>query len=397
MNKVLGIDLGTNSIGLTLREDDDFSWYGVYTFKKGIGEGKAGEFSFAAERTKHRSSRRLYNSRRYRKWETLKMLIENDYCPLDIQKLNNWKHYTQGIGRVFPVDDKDFQQWIQLDFDGDGIPDFSSPYQLRRLLISESLDLSMQENRYKIGRALYHIAQRRGFKSSRKQGANEKTAVYKGSNETKTIGRSAYENLISEHGSLGAAFAFLEDSGTRVRNRYTLRSDYLAEVHKILEFQNGIEDSFKKRIEKAIFYQRPLRSQKGLIGKCTLEPNKARCPISHPKFEEYRAWSFINNLKFRTGQDDQFISLPLELKEKLFQEKFFFKSKREFDFIVVRNFIRDKGGKDWELNYGPKMDKVSVSSCFVSARLRSVFGESWQNFEKTVVRKNKNGQNELKT
>lgn len=397
MNKVLGIDLGTNSIGLTLRENQEFTWYGVYTFKKGVGEGKSGEFSFAAERTKHRSSRRLYNSRRYRKWETLKVLIENDYCPLDIEDLDKWKHYKKGIGRVFPVAEKNFQQWIKLDFDGDGIPDFSSPYQLRRLLITEKLDLSVQENRFRIGRALYHIAQRRGFKSSRKQGANEKTAVYKGSNETKTIGRNEYEDLIIKHGSLGSAFAYLEDSGNRVRNRYTLRSDYLIEVQKILEFQKVLNDNFREKIEKAIFFQRPLRSQKGLIGKCTLEPNKARCPISHPKFEEYRAWSFINNLKYRTNKDARFEPIPIELKEKMYHQEFFFKSKREFSFSEVRKFLHLNGGQNWELNYSNKMDKVSVSSCFVSARLKSVFGEDWHNFEKSVVRKNKKGKSEIKT
>ncbi len=95
MNNILGIDLGTNSIGLALRENDDFTWYSVYTFRKGVGEGKSGEFSFAAERTKHRSARRLYNSRRYRKWETLKVLIENKYCPLSIENLNEWKHYKK--------------------------------------------------------------------------------------------------------------------------------------------------------------------------------------------------------------------------------------------------------------------------------------------------------------
>ena len=134
MNKILGIDLGTNSIGMTLREGDVFSWYGVYTFKKGVGEGKSGEFSFAAERTKHRSSRRLYNSRRYRKWETLKILIENEYCPLDIENLNKWKFYKKGIGRVFPINDEAFQQWIKLDFNGDNIPDFSTPFQLRKTI-----------------------------------------------------------------------------------------------------------------------------------------------------------------------------------------------------------------------------------------------------------------------
>ncbi|MBD1263062.1 hypothetical protein HZY62_20895 [Maribacter polysiphoniae] len=396
MNKILGIDLGTNSIGLTLREDEVFSWYGVYTFRKGVGEGKTGEFSFAAERTKHRSSRRLYNARRYRKWETLEVLIEKGYCPLNMENLDKWKKYKKGIGRVFPVEDKAFQKWIRLDFNGDNTPDFSSPFQLRRLLINEKLDLSIQENRYKIGRALYHIAQRRGFKSSRKQGANEKTAVYKGSNETKTIGRNEYEDLIIEHGSLGAAFAYLEDNGIRVRNRYTLRSDYLSEVQKILECQNIADNDFKEKIEKAIFFQRPLRSQKALVGKCTLEPNKARCPVSHPRFEEYRAWSFINNIKFRTDKDAQLEAIPLELKEKLYHEKFFFKSKREFDFSEIRKFIQAKGGKNWELNYSKKMDKVSVSSCFVSARLKSVFGEDWKNYEKTVIRKNKKGEDEAK-
>jgi CRISPR-associated endonuclease Csn1 len=396
MEQILGIDLGTNSIGLTLREYNEFIWYGVYTFNKGVGVGKSGEFSFAAERTKHRSTRRLYNARRYRKWETLKALIENGYCPLEKENLEKWKNYKKGIGRVFPVDNTAFQQWIKLDFNADGTQDFTSPYQLRRLLIMEKLDLSIPENKYKLGRALYHIAQRRGFKSSRKQGVNEKTAVYKGSNETKTIGRNEYENLIIDHGSLGAALAHLEDRQIRVRNRYTLRSDYRIEVEKILDFQQINEEKFRQKLlletsNGSIFYQRPLRSQKVLVGKCTLEPNKARCPISHPKFEEYRAWSFINNIKYRTDRDAPFEPIPLELKEKLYQDKFFSKSKREFDFSDIRKYIQANGGKDWELNYSQKMDKVSVSCCFVSARLKSVFGDKWEDIRietgKTKVNK----------
>lgn len=388
MIRTLGVDLGTNSIGLTLREDDIFSWYGVYTFKKGVGEGKSGEFSLAAERTKHRSSRRLYNSRRYRKWETLKVLIENDFCPLDFESLNKWTKYKKGIGRTYPIFDEKFDQWIKLDFNGDGIQDFASPYELRCMLINSKLNLDNIEDRHKIGRALYHISQRRGFKSSRKNGDNEKTSVYKGSNETNTIGRDEYSELLEKHGSLGSALRYIEKNGLRVRNRYTLRSDYEKEVVKILDTQK-IGNDFKDSIIKAIFFQRPLRSQKGLVGKCTLEKNKTRCPISHPKYEEYIAWSFINNIKYKSKDCETFVALPLTLKEKLYNEKFFLKSKKNFQFKEIRKFINLNGGKDWELNFSTKMDDKSVPSSYVSARLKSVFGEDWENYNKIVEREYK--------
>ena len=116
MEKVLGFDLGTNSIGAALRSGHEFLWFGVTTFKKGVGVGKSGEFSFAAERTKHRSSRRLYNARRYRKWETLRVLINGGFCPLTEQELKAWKNYEKGVGRVFPINNHAIGKWIKLNF-----------------------------------------------------------------------------------------------------------------------------------------------------------------------------------------------------------------------------------------------------------------------------------------
>ena len=145
MNKKLGVDLGTNSIGLALRNEDEIEWYGVYTFKKGVGTGKSGEFSLAAERTKHRASRRLYNARRYRRWETLKILIENKMCPLLIEEFKKWKNYEKGIGRIYPVNNVEFNNWIKLDFSNDGMPDYVSPYKLRAELIKQRKNLQYQQ------------------------------------------------------------------------------------------------------------------------------------------------------------------------------------------------------------------------------------------------------------
>jgi len=372
MKKKLGIDLGTNSIGLTLREGNEFNWYGVYTFKKGVGQDKSGEFSLAAERTKHRSPRRLYNARRYRKWETLKALIENDYCPLTREELNKWKHYEKGKGRQYPIHNTLFNNWIKLDLNNDGKPDYISPYQLRKDLIENKLDLNKKNDRYKIGRAFYHIAQRRGFKSSRKNGDKELSSVYKGSNETKTIGVDKYQDLIDKYGTLGAAFANLELEGIRIRNRYTLRKHYEEEIKKIIEYQ-GIDKIFAEKIIKAIFFQRPLRSQKGLVGKCSLEKNKYRCPVSHPKFEQFRAWSFINNIKYKVRENETFKSIPLDLKNEIYQ-KLFLREKDNFKFSDIKKLIVKDQRYNWQLNY---KDKTVVSGCPVSAKFKVIFGENW--------------------
>ena len=176
MENILGIDLGTNSIGITKRNvdlgdniSDQLEYFSSIIFAKGVGNGKTGEFSFAAERTKHRSSRRLYQARKYRIWETLFVLIKYDYCPLSMVELDRWRKYDKekGLKREYPIDSKKFEQWVRLDFDNDGIPEYSSPYQLRKELATIQLDFSLEINRMKLGRALYHIAQRRGFKSSK--------------------------------------------------------------------------------------------------------------------------------------------------------------------------------------------------------------------------------------
>ena len=184
----------------------------------------------------------------------------------------------------------------------------------------------------------------------------------------------------------------MEDEGIRVRNRYTLRSDYLNEVNKILDFQ-GLKDAFKEDVIKAIFYQRPLRSQKGLVGKCTMEPNKPRCPISHPKFEAYRAWSFVNNIKYRTDKAESFQPLPLSLKKEIIAEKLFIKSNKT-SFDILRKFIVKGERKHWELNYSKKMDKMTVSTCPVSAHLKAAFGDDWENImiKTEKIRKDKKGE-----
>lgn len=433
MAKTLGLDLGTNSIGWAIRNTipnnelkNQIEKFGVVIFEKGVGEGKSGEFSFAAERTKKRSSRRLYQARKYRLWKTLEVLIEHGYCPLSLEGLNRWRKYDKAKalkgdgGRAYPVEDKLFDAWVKLDFNNDGKPDYTSPYQLRSELVETKLDLAEPINRFKIGRAFYHIAQRRGFKSSRKDAdaddsgeRQDAKSEVKKETEFENNLQKKFGKTLKDFQTMGVALAFIEKQGERVRLewiQHTFRKHYKEECTSIFEFQGiGIGSDFynkliengKNRYNGAIFLQRPLRSQKGLVGNCTLEKGKPRCPISHFEFEEFRALSFLNNVQY--VKDGIWVNLSKELRDELYHKLFYRPSKPHFNFIELREFLEKKLGiklfykADKEkgilksINYS---DKTNVSACPVSARLEDIFGDQWKSYKKetTAVRKNSKGE-----
>jgi CRISPR-associated endonuclease Csn1 len=413
MEKTLALDLGTNSIGWAIRDrayqNAQFRKFGVLTFNQGMGEEKNVEYSFAAQRTAKRSIRRLYQARKYKLWETLDMLRRSGYCPITEKSLNQWRWYKkhEGYFRKYPVDDEVFNQWIKLDFDGDGKPDYSTPYQLRQELINQKLDFQQEVNKHKLGRALYHISQHRAFKSSKKVNLTEDVDadIVKIGAEGKRendLTRKLNEIGITEWKTIGDAFAqaeiiFKNRKDGRIRNNLhtsVVRKDLQQEVNEIFNYQRlCFGDIFKnKKDEKLkisqspIFWQRPLRSQKGTIGKCTLEPSKYRCPASHPAFEEFRAWSFLNNIKYKNkGQKDAvWKSLDLETKKELYNEKFtrVIRSHRgrlkpNFDFYEIHLWLKKRNQHDnWDLNYN---FKTNVAACPVSAQLRAIFGDDWQN------------------
>ena len=85
MEKIIGLDLGTNSIGLAVRDFDNtvpiteqIELVGTNIFPSGVGKDKSGEFSYATARTKKRTVRRMYQARKYRIWATLELLIKNN-------------------------------------------------------------------------------------------------------------------------------------------------------------------------------------------------------------------------------------------------------------------------------------------------------------------------------
>lgn len=373
MEKILGIDLGTNSIGWAIVEKDDNVYSlldkGVNIFQEGVAREKNVEKPAVQERTQARASRRHYFRRRLRKIELLRVLIAHQMCPyLPQEALQMWKEK-----KMFPLDEE-FVCWLRTD-------DLSqdNPYADRYNCITRKLDLSLQEDRYCFGRAMYHISQRRGFLSNRKD-AGEDTETGKVKAAISTLSKQMAESGCS---FLGEYFYRLYNSqdkpSIRIRNTYTSREEhYKKEFEHICSFQE-ISNDLKTALERAIFYQRPLKSQKGLVGKCTFEPNKPKCPLSHPRYEEFRMWQFLNSIRIK-GPDEDWRPLTENEKNTIIP-LFLRKSKTSFDFEDIEKKIAGKG------NYGYKDDpreipyrfnfreKTGVSGCPVLAGILAFLGE----------------------
>ena len=188
--------------------------------------------------------------------------------------------------------------------------------------------------------------------------------------------------------TLGQYFYKLYQNQSKIRKVYTARTEhYYHEFLKICETQN-ICDQLKHKLDKAIFYQRPLKSQKGLIGKCVFEKNKTRCAVSHPAYEEYRALQFINSIKVSETKDGKKDFLSFDERKKIWP-KCIRKSKPNFDFKEIAETL-DKKGLSRYYNY---TGHTSVSGCPTIAQLTNIFGENWQEtlFEKYTNKQNTKG------
>lgn len=380
MTKILGIDTGTNSLGWAIVEKkaDEYRLLdkGVNIFQEGVKIEKGIESSKAADRTAHKAARVRNYRIKLRKIRLLRILSDAHLCPpLSKAELSAWR-----LKKEYPKNDL-FMQWQGTDDESE-----KTPYAYRHKCLHECLDFNSMTDRYILGRVFYHIIQRRGFLSNRKDQSADDTGKVKESicNLTQEMHDAGYEYL-------GDYFYSLYNKGEKIRNHYTARNEhYLAEFKAICEKQKldkNLGPEIVRQIEKAIFDQRPLKSQKGQVGKCVFEKNKTKCPSSHPMYEEFRMLSFINNIKIQTPNDSALRPLSAEERE-LIMPLFFRKSiikKKQFDFEDIAKKLAPKKhygfykkSSDAEMPYlfNYPMD-TSVSGCPVTAALKDIFGDNW--------------------
>ena len=160
MNWRLGLDLGTNSIGwsvFSLDEDkkiDNLVDLGVRIFSDGR-DPKTKE-PLAVERRTARNQRKLIYRRKLRRKMTFRLLQQEGLFPMDNESARMIKSYN--------------------------------PYELR----VKALDSRLEP--FELGRILFNLSVRRGFKSNRKDGSREETSE-KGSKSFKLSQKDMQSNL----------------------------------------------------------------------------------------------------------------------------------------------------------------------------------------------------------
>lgn len=188
------------------------------------------------------------------------------------------------------------------------------PYRLR----AEALDrpLPMPE----LGRALFHLNQRRGFKSNRKtdRGNNDGGKIVEGTARLDQAMLAAGARTYGEFLHLLRSKAEDAQSVPSVRTRLTLRPnedgkaepgyDFYPDRHHLEEefgriwaaqarMNDALSDDLRDSLFETIFFQRPMKDP--VVGRCLFFP-EPRLPKAHPLTQRRVLYETVNALRIAT-------------------------------------------------------------------------------------------------
>ena len=295
MKTTLGLDLGSQSLGWALISQKTVASHpfirveaiGSHIFEPGMdGDIHTGrEESRNATRRSKRLLRRQYDRRRRRMTKIRNLLLKAGLLPKE-------KDFAQAILKI------DAHALLMLG-KTKGVNKQTLAHVAPFALRARALDAKLEP--HLLGRAFYHLAQRRGFQSNRKEklkgGKEDESGVVK-----QGIDHLKGEMVKSKARTLGEFFAGIDPEISRIRERYTDRAMFKGEFDAIWTAQKKyhpgiLNDELYGALEKAFFFQRKLKSVRHLVGDCAYEKGAKRCPWYRPEAQRFRILQAVNNLR----------------------------------------------------------------------------------------------------
>jgi CRISPR-associated endonuclease Csn1 len=343
----LGLQIGPNSIGWCLYLLDGLGNpvgiqdMGVRIFSNGR-DAKTGE-SLAVARREARAVRRRRDRYVRRRSALLEALVETG---------------------LMPYDSEDARVLVGYD-----------PYVLRAAAIDGPIDPPL------LGRVLFHLNQRRGFKFNRKAESSEENDKEGG----KIIRGSKALNLAMGGQTYGQ---FLNNQPVkRVRKRseddeydfYPERHHLEAEFDLIWAVQAShnptvFTEAVRYRLRRIIFFQRPIKMS--MAGRCKFFNEETRLPRAHPLCQERRLYEMVNQLKIiKMGAPQR--SLTLDERDMVI---FKLKAATTVSLAALSKLLNLADGESFNVTRQSRTRHVGYE-LLASFSNKNCFGERWRRFD----------------
>ena len=346
----LGLDLGANSLGWCIVELDDNNApmrlvrLGVRIFRD--GRNPKDKQSLAVARRLARGMRR-----RRDRW------------------LKRQRRFLDALVRhgLLPADEAARKALVNLD-----------PYELRRRALDETLPP------HHVGRALFHLNQRRGFKSNRKVDKADENESGKIKSALATVrdslvekkARTVGEWLALRHADRVPVRARLRGQGAKSAYDLYLGREMIAqEFDAIWAAQRARQPTTfttaaDVELKEILLRQRPLRPVKP--GRCTLEPDDERAPLALPSSQQFRIYQELNNLRIEQGLGQ---SEPLTLAQRDTLAALMEKSAK-VSFDRMRRVLKIGGALRFNLE-SEKRAELKGNATGVTLAKDDRFGDRW--------------------
>ena len=304
-----GLDLGTNSLGWSVMKTDGEPGEGdeggiidsgvrIFSQSEMAGRDPQSKASLAVARRQARGARRRRDRYVKRRRRLLEMLTECGLMPAD----------------------EEMRKALVRDTDDGGKGDLSTSIHAIR---ARALDIALTP--HEIGRAIFHLNQRRGFKSNRKADSNDPEQGM-----IATAITALQERMLEDEArTIGEWLHMRRQKGLSVRARMTpdgegyafypsraeLEREYDAIMRSQRRFHPGLlTDAVIGEIRDVVFYQRPLRPVPA--GRCSYNVAESRLPRAHPLFQRFRLLKEVNELEI-VGEDQKHVKLTPDQRNHL--------------------------------------------------------------------------------
>ncbi len=265
-----------------------------------------------------------------------------------------------------------------------------NPYALR----AKGLDHALTPGEF--ARALFHINQRRGFKSNRKTDKKDidsgalKTAISKlrasmAQENCRSVGEWLYRRDASGQ-TVRARYRqtkILKDNGKNAIDKsydlYIDRAMIEAEFDILWAKQasfnpNLFHDIARDELRFCLLFQRPLKPV--MPGRCTLMPDEERAPLALPSTQRFRMYQEVNNLRI-LRDDLREDSLTLAQRNTLIDA---LERNNRRTFTQIKRLLNLPGGVKFNFE-DPKRHEFKGNSTSASLARPEHFGEDWFGFD----------------